>query len=229
MNINQIILDRLMEKQDEKYGDFHSRLMPGIERDSIIGVRIPDLKRIVKEILKEYPNDWKEFLKILPHKYYEENNVHMMLLNSIKDYEEYLEELYKFLPYVDNWATCDIAASSIVKANHKAYEEEIYKMIDSVEPYTIRFGVGSLLKYYLDDKFKLAHLKTVASIKSDHYYVNMMIAWYFATALAKNWDATIPYIEKKKLSDWIHRKTIQKAIESYRITEDQKKYLKSFR
>ena len=162
-------------------------------------------------------------------KYYEENNLHGMLLEQIKDYDELIIELEKFLPHIDNWATCDLLSLRIVKKNFEDFLEKINKYIKSDQPYTIRFGISMLMKHYLDDNFKIEYANKVAGVQSEEYYVNMMRAWYFATALAKQYDSIIPFIEEKKLDVWTHNKSIQKAIESYRITPEQKVYLKTLK
>lgn len=218
---------RLFELQDLKYREFHSRLMPGVDKDKIIGIRTPVLKKFAKEYMKE--PGWKQFLRELPHKYYEENNLHMILIGSIKDYDTCMAELKNMLPYIDNWATCDFPTPRIFE-DHK---EDVLKKTDSFlasnHTYTVRYGIGLLMRLFLDDDFRAEYPEKVAAVHSDEYYINMMIAWYFATALAKQWEAVVPYIEEHRLDDWVHRKTIQKAVESYRITDEQKAYLKTYR
>ena len=218
---------KLFTLQDIKYRDFHSKLMPDTDKETVIGIRVPVLRKFAKSIAGTELAD--RFIEELPHHYYEENNLHMMLITGIKDYEECLLEIERFLPYIDNWATCDFPAPKCF-ADHK---EELLPLIKnwiaSVKTYTIRYGIGMLMRLYLDEDFDPEYVELVAGVKSDEYYVNMMIAWYMATALAKQWDAVIPYIEKHRLSDWVHRKTIQKAVESYRITDEQKDYLKKYR
>lgn len=215
---------RLFELQDKKYRDFHSKLIPNIPYENIIGIRTPILRKFAKEYAKE---NTEVFLHSLPHRYYEENNLHMMLITAIKDYDRCITEVENFLPYIDNWATCDFPAPACFKNNTDRLLTHIVKWIDSDEPYTIRYGIGMLMRLYLDDNFKDEYLKIVAQVKSEEYYVNMMIAWYMATALAKQWDSTIVYIEEKRLPEWVHKKTIRKAIESYRITDKQKEYLRT--
>ena len=215
---------RLFELQDKKYRDFHSKIIPNIPYENIIGIRIPILRKFAKEYAKE---NTEVFLHSLPHRYYEENNLHMMLITAIKDYDRCITEVENFLPYIDNWATCDFPAPACFKNNTDRLLTHIVKWIDSDEPYTIRYGIGMLMRLYLDDNFKDEYLNIVAQVKSEEYYVNMMIAWYMATALAKQWDSTIVYIEKKRLPEWVHKKTIRKAIESYRITDKQKEYLRT--
>lgn len=171
----------------------------------------------------------EDFLQQLPHQFYEENNLHMMLITGIKDYPKCMEEVQRFLPYIDNWATCDFPEPKCFRKNKKAVLEEVRKWIASTETYTIRYGIGVLMRLFLDEDFSPEYLEMAAGVQSQEYYVNMMIAWYFATALAKQWDAAVPYIEQHRLSDWVHKKTIQKAVESYRITSEQKEYLKGYR
>lgn len=168
-------------------------------------------------------------MRQLPHRYYEENNLHMMLITGIKDYEKCMEEIQRFLPCIDNWATCDYPAPKCFARHKDQVLEEAKRWISSGETYVIRYGIGMLMRLFLDEDFSSEYLEMAAAVQSQEYYVNMMIAWYFATALAKQWDATVPYIEQHKLSDWVHRKTVQKAVESYRITPEQKEYLKGFR
>lgn len=218
---------QLFELQDLKYRDFHAKLMPTIDKEKVIGVRTPVLRSYAKQFGKT--EEAKEFMKVLPHKYYEENNLHGMLLEQIKDYDELIIELEKFLPYIDNWATCDLLSLRIVEKNLEDFLEKINKYIKSDQPYTIRFGISMLMKHYLDDNFKIEYANKVAAVQSEEYYVNMMRAWYFATALAKQYDSIIPFIEEKKLDVWTHNKAIQKSIESYRITLEQKEYLRTLK
>ena len=218
---------QLFELQDLKYRDFHAKLMPTIDKEKVIGVRTPALRSYAKQFGKT--EEAKEFIKVLPHKYYEENNLHGMLLEQIKDYDELIIELEKFLPYIDNLATCDLLSLRIVKKNLEDFLEKINKYIKSDQPYTIRFGISMLMKHYLEDNFKIEYANKVAAVQSEEYYVNMMCAWYFATALAKQYDSIIPFIEEKKLDVWTHNKAIQKSIESYRITPEQKEYLRTLK
>lgn len=221
------IQKHLFELQDMAYRDFHSRLMPDIDKETIIGIRVPVLRKYAKSIAGTELSE--KFIKELPHHYYEENNLHMMLITRIKDYDKCLSEVERFLPYIDNWATCDFPAPKCFENHKEELLPVIKRWIASGETYTIRYGIGMLMRLYLDADFDPEYVKLVAEVKSDEYYVNMMIAWYMATALAKQWDAVIPYIEEHRMSDWVHRKTIQKAVESYRITDEQKKYLKGYR
>ena len=221
------IQKHLFELQDMAYRDFHSRLMPDIDKETIIGIRVPVLRKYAKSIAGTELSE--KFIKELPHRYYEENNLHMMLITRIKDYDRCLLEIERFLPYIDNWATCDFPAPKCFENHKEELLPVIKRWIASRETYTIRYGIGMLMRLYLDADFDPEYLELVAGVKSDEYYVNMMIAWYMATALAKQWDAVIPYIEEHRMSDWVHRKTIQKAVESYRITDEQKDYLKGYR
>lgn len=218
---------KLFEMQDLKYRDFHSALMPTVDRELLIGVRTPLLRSYAKELIKSGNAD--DFISNLPHRYYEENNLHSIILCSMKDYERIITEIEKFLPYIDNWATCDITSPKVFKNHTDKLLEHIPRWIGSTHTYTIRFGIKMLMDFYLDDTFHTEYLNTVASIKSDEYYVRMMIAWYFATALAKQWSYALPYIENKIMDKWVHNKAIQKAVESYRITCQQKEYLKTLR
>ena len=218
---------QLFELQDLKYRDFHSKLMPETDKKTVIGIRTPVLRKFAKEFAGT--SEAEAFLRQLPHRYYEENNLHMMLITGIKDYEKCMEEIQRFLPCIDNWATCDYPAPKCFARHKDQVLEEAKRWISSGETYVIRYGIGMLMRLFLDEDFSSEYLEMAAAVQSQEYYVNMMIAWYFATALAKQWDATVPYIEQHKLSDWVHRKTIQKAVESYRITPEQKEYLKGFR
>lgn len=218
---------RLFELQDLEYREFHSRLMPTIDKESIIGIRIPVLRKFAKAFAKEPGAD--VFLKQLPHAYYEENNLHMMLISKIRDYTDCMAEVKRFLPYVNNWATCDFAAPECFARHKKEVLIEIPGFLTSNQTYTIRYGIGLLMRLYLDADFDESYPRLVASVHSEEYYVNMMAAWYFATALAKQWESVISYIEQRRLSSFVHKKTIQKAIESNRITKEQKEYLKTFR
>ena len=221
------IQSKLFKLQDKKYRDFQVKLIPNINSDNVIGVRTPELRKYAKELVKA--NNYVSFLNDLPHKYFDENQLHAFIISELKDYDECINYINKFLPYVDNWATCDQMSPKIFKKHIDKLIVQIKKWIKSKETYTIRFGIGMLMQYYLDDEFKTDYLELVSNIKSNEYYVNMMIAWYFATALAKQYDATIPYIENHKLDKWTHNKTIQKAIESYRITNEQKDFLRTLR
>ena len=217
----------LFELQDEKYRDFHSKLIPDMEKENIIGIRTPVLRKYAKQFAKT--EDAAAFLQDIPHTYYEENNLHMMLITSIKEYDKCLKEIEKFLPYIDNWAICDGLSPKVFKNHKPELLEKIKQWIPSEHTYICRFGIEMLMRWFLDEDFKPEYLKMPASVRSDEYYVNMMIAWFFATALAKQWDATIPYLQDPVLEPWTHNKTIQKARESLRITPEQKEYLKTLK
>ncbi len=221
------IREKLFKLQDKKYREFQIKLIPNIDSDTIIGVRTPELRNYAKQLVKS--GSYSTFLDDLPHKYFDENQLHAFIISEIKDYDECITYINEFLPYVDNWATCDQMSPKIFKKYKDKLIDQIEIWLKSKETHTIRFGIGMLMQYYLDEEFKPTYLKRVSSIKSKEYYVNMMIAWYFATALAKQYEATIPYIENNKLDNWTHNKTIQKAIESYRITQEQKEYLKTLK
>ena len=221
------IQKELFYMQDKEYRDFQVKLIPGSSIDKMIGVRTPELRKYAKKIVKE--NNYESFLNSLPHEYFDENQLHAFILSELKDYEECMTAIKVFLPYVDNWATCDQMSPKVFKKHKEELLKEIKVWIKSKETYTIRFGIGMLMQYFLDEDFKKEYLDLVSKIKSKEYYVNMMIAWFFATALAKQYKETIPYIENNVLEKWTHNKTIQKAIESYRITEEQKEYLRSLK
>lgn len=218
---------RLDSLQDLKYRDMQIKIIPTIDPGSIIGVRTPELKKMAKDILKE--DNYKAFLEELPHKYFEENQLHAFIISGIKDLNECMEELERFLPYVDNWATCDQMSPKVFKKHKDALLMHIKEWIESDKPYTIRFGVGMLMEHFLDDDYDPCYPEMVAKIRSEEYYVNMMIAWYFATALAKQYESILPFIEGKKLADWTHNKAIQKSVESSRINDERKRYLKTLK
>ena len=221
------ILEELFKLQDKEYAEFQSKLTPSVDKSKFIGVRVPEVRKLAKLYFKD--ENSKEFLNTLPHKYYDENMVHGLLISEIKDYEECIREVDKFLPYVDNWAVCDIMSPKIFKKNKDKLIEKIKIWSKSKDVYTCRFGIEMLMRNYLDKDFKSEYLNIPSTIVSDEYYINMMIAWFYATALAKHWNDSIKYIENKKLTKWVHNKTIQKARESYRITDEQKEYLKNLK
>lgn len=226
-NIVKDIQSKLFDLQDIKYRDFHAKLMPTVNKEKIIGVRIPVLRSFAKEFGKT--KEARMFLQVLPHSYYEENNLHGLLLEQIKDYEKCLQELERFLPFIDNWATCDLLAVRTVKKHLDVFIEEVYRWIQSQHTYTIRFGIGMLMRYYLDENFQMEYPEKVMQICSKEYYVNMMRAWYFATALAKQPDAALPWLTEKRLDLWTHNKAIQKAMESRRIPPGMKQLLRGLR
>lgn len=217
----------LFQLQDKGYRDFQSKLIPTIPVETMIGVRIPAIRKLAKEYGKDPES--VEFLKQLPHTYYDENILHALLVAEIKDYEVCVKEVERFLPYVDNWAVCDIFSPKVFRKNRDRLIDKIKEWADSEHPYTCRFGMEMLMTHLLDEDFRVEYLEIPAAVHSEEYYVNMMIAWFYATALAKQWDATIGYIEDQRLDTWTHNKTIQKARESYRITPEQKEYLKTLK
>ncbi len=224
--INEI-RERLFSMQDTKYRDFQAKLIPTVEADSVIGVRTPELRKYATELIRQ--GDYDAFLQDLPHKYFDENQLHAFIVSGIRDYEKCMEELCRFLPYVDNWATCDQMSPKVFKKHKTELLGQIKKWVKSDAAYTVRFAIGMLMEHFLDEDFDPEYPKMVAKVRSEEYYINMMIAWYFATALAKQYDAILPYIEEKKLDAWTHNKAIQKSVESYRITPEQKVYLKSLK
>ena len=225
--MNDNIINKLFKLQDKKYRDFQAKLIPTVHFNNIIGVRTKELRTYAKALVKDY--NYLSFLNNLPHKYFDENQLHAFIISELKSYDECISYINKFLPYVDNWATCDQMSPKIFKKHHDKLLNQIKLWIKSKETYTIRFGIEMLMQHYLDDNFNIEYLEIISKIKSKEYYVNMMIAWFFATALAKQYKLTIQFIENKKLDKWVHNKTIQKAIESYRISPEQKEYLKSFK
>ena len=216
---------RLFEMQDLKYRDFTAKLTPTLEKERIIGVRTPELRKYAVELSKT--EDAAAFMAMLPHLYQEENNLHAFLIERIADYDACVAALDAFLPYVDNWATCDSMSPKCLKKQLPRLTGEIRRWMASDWVYTVRFGMGMLMRHFLDDAFDPAYLDWVAALRSEEYYINMMIAWFFATALAKQWDATLPFIVNCRLEPWVHNKAIQKAIESYRIPEDRKIWLRA--
>ena len=261
------LVKRLLAEQDLKYRDFHASLLPNIDKKSIIGVRVPTMRKIAKEFVdsavkgaakgsaKTMPKDVANFLDKLPHKYFEENQVHLFVVECIKDFDECMRRVEQFLPYIDNWAVCDGKSPKVLLKDEARFYAKICEWLKSSKPYTVRFGVNMLMNFFLDECFSKEHLKLVAAIDenlfdddstgaaqsqkqaasvnaarpTDRYYVQMVIAWYMATALAKQWDAAFPYIKGRKLSPWIHAKSIQKACESYRITAEQKETLRKLK
>ena len=226
------IYERLLEVQDLEYRDFQSKLFPNISPDTMIGVRTPQMRAIAKELSKS--GEAKEFLESLPHKYYEENIIHFFVVSLIKDFDECVREVEKFLPYIDCWPVCDQSSPKVFKKNHEKILPLIKKWISSDHVYTSRFGMRILMNEFLDEDFKSEYLKWVASKmppsnQDADYYLKMMVAWYFATALAKQYDATVPFIERKKLEPWTHNKAIQKAMESFRVSDEHKEYLRTLK
>ena len=242
-------LENLFALQDKNYREFHARLMPNIEKERIIGIRVPVLRKYAEELArgsrlflsvqkeKRVCNTVKEndcdnvekFLNTLPHYYYEENNLHMFLIMQMKDYDTALAYLEAFLPYIDNWATCDSGVPAVLKKHKNELLLHVYEWLDSDKPYTVRYGIGTLMRLYLDEDFDIKYALDVAKIRSEEYYVNMMKAWYIATALAKQYDAVLPILQERLMDSWSHNKAIQKARESYRVTPQQKEYLSTLK
>ena len=220
------IQKQLFNLKDSKYKEFTAKLTPTISSEKFIGVRVPELRQLSKQLSQ---NDIDKFLTSLPHEYYDENLLHSILLCSVKPFEKSLNYVENFLPFVDNWAVCDTLIPKIFGKEKTKLLEKINEWILSKNTFKIRFGIKMLMTHFLDSDFKKEYLHLAANIKSDEYYVNMMIAWFFATALAKQWDDTIELIKQKKLSAWVHNKTIQKACESFRITSEQKVLLKTLK
>lgn len=226
-NINEIIRNELFLQQDMEYRAFQAKLMPNVDIEKIVGVRTPALRKLAKQLSKN--PDIEIFLNTLPHDYYDEYNLHGFIISECKNYDRAIAYVDAFLPYVDNWATCDLLSPKCFKKNRTILMSDIDRWISSNQTYTIRFGVEMLMSHYLDEDFKPEYHEKVSAIQSEEYYINMMLAWYFATALAKQWESTIGYIRDKRLNPWVHNKTIQKAVESYRITTEQKDYLRSLK
>jgi 3-methyladenine DNA glycosylase AlkD len=223
----QEIQSLLFENRDTEYADFMGKLLPNISPERLIGVRTPVLRKLAKGLAVD--SLCEDFLKTLPHEYFEENQLHGFVVSGIKDFDECVAQLEKFLLYIDNWATCDQTSPKIFKKHKEELLPYIEKWLDSRHTYTVRFAIGMLMQHYLDSDFKPEYIKRVAEIRSEEYYVNMEIAWYMATALAKQWDCAVTYIENKSMDKWVHNKTIQKACESLRIGSDKKIYLRTLK
>ena len=221
------IQDRLFALRDSAYREFTAPLLPTVERDAIIGVRLPAVRALAAELVRE--GKAEAFLKELPHRYHEENCLHAAILCREKDFAVCLAELERFLPFVDNWSVCDGLNPPVLKKHRPELLERIPAWLAAEDPYTVRFGISMLMSHFLDEDFRPVYLDWVAALRSEEYYVNMMIAWYFATALAKQYEAALPYIEERRLARWTHNKSIQKALESYRVPEDRKVHLRTLR
>ena len=221
------VFQRLSELSDPTYRDFHAGLIPNISPETILGVRVPALRKLARELRGSA--EAQEFMAALPHEYYDENCLHGLLINDIKDFGATVSALDAFLPYVDNWAVCDLISPRSFKSRPPELAAHVRRWLDSSHSYTVRFGIGVLMSFYLDEGFEPAQLESVAERCCEEYYVNMMVAWYFATALAKQPEAALPYIENRRLSRWTHNKAIQKSIESRRIPDETKTYLKTLR
>ena len=225
--ITEEIRTTLFRLQDEEYARFQGRLIPTVSPDTVIGVRTPELRNYAKDLIKR--EDAKVFLNDLPHQYFDENQLHAFMISEIRDYDHCMEEVIRFLPFVDNWAACDQMSPKVFKKHRRELSEQVRAWVHSTETYTVRYGIGMLMRHFLDEDFDEDYPEMVAGIRSEEYYINMMIAWYFATALAKQYDAVLPFIEKHRLDVWTHNKAIQKSTESRRITPEQKQYLKSLK
>lgn len=224
--ILETIRERLFLMQDLEYRDFHAKLIPNVEKEKIIGVRTPNLRKFAKSLSHE---EMEDFLKTLPHEYYEENNLHAFLIEREKNFEQCIGKIQCFLPYIDNWATCDMMNPKVFGKHRAELVKYIDRWLAAKDVYSVRFALNMLMTYYLDDEFRIEYLERAAAISSEEYYINMMIAWYFATALAKQYEATLPFLTGRRLSVWVHNKTIQKAVESRRITPEQKDFLKKLK
>jgi len=227
MDTTKTITNRLFELQDKEYGDFSAKLTPTLPREAFIGVRVPAVRTLAKQLCKE--GGYEDFLNTLPHQYYDENMLHGLLLSEMKDYNSCIAAVDKFLPYVDNWAVCDIMSPKIFKKNRASLINDIRRWTQSELTYTRRFGMEMLMSHFLDEEFAPEYLEIPAAVHSDEYYVNMMTAWFFATALAKQWKATLPYIQNNRLDLWVHNKAIQKSRESNRISSEKKELLLSLK
>ena len=225
--ITEEIREELFRLQDEKYRLMQVKIIPNIDENSIIGVRTPELRKYASQLAKR--DDIDKFLSDLPHRYFDENQLHAFIISLTKDHDRCAGQLNSFLPYVNNWATCDQLSPKVFKKHRPELLLDIKKWIVSDETYTVRFAIGMLMEHFLNEDFDVKYPEMVAKVRSDEYYINMMIAWYFATALAKQYDAVLPFIENKRLDTWTHNKAIQKSVESYRITPEQKEYLKTLK
>lgn len=217
----------LLRLQDKEYAAFQLKIIPTVSADRIMGIRTPELRAIAKQLYKN--GDADAFLRELPHRYFEEDQLHAFVISLEKDLDKCIAETEAFLPYIDNWATCDQLSPKAFKKQPKRLLEYIPAWLESDKVYTVRFAIGMLMQHFLDEGFDPKYPEWVAAVRSEEYYINMMIAWYFATALAKQYEQVLPYLEERRLSDWVHNKTIQKCVESYRITAEQKAYLKTLK
>lgn len=225
--ITDEIQKELFARQDTAYRDFQSKLIPGLADGAMIGVRTPQLRKMAKQYAKR--EDISAFLSVLPHTYFDENQLHAFIISERRDFAQCMAELTRFLPFVDNWATCDQLSPKLFQKHRQKLLPYINEWLSSDQTYVVRFGIGMLMEHFLDEDFDLCYPETVAGLRSDEYYVNMMIAWYFATALAKQYQAVLPFLENGGLAPWTHNKAIQKAVESLRITPEQKAYLKTLK
>lgn len=227
-DIVENVREQLFAMQDPGYKEFHCKLMPTVPPESVIGVRTPEIRKLARQLSKT-PEAAETYLRSLPHRYYEENNLHGAIVSFLRDYRQTVAALEAFLPYVDNWATCDLISPQAFRKHPEQLPEQTRRWMDGRHVYTVRFGIGVLLGFYLDDAFRPEYLEWVSRVRSGEYYVDMMAAWYFATALAKQYDTALPWLEQGRLGVWVHNKTIQKAIESRRITAERKDYLRTLK
>lgn len=216
----------LFELQDVQYREFMIKLIPTVDEKTVIGIRTPLIRKLAKSLT---PEQKRRFTEKLPHRYFEENNLHVAIIEQTKDYGELIEQIERFLPHIDNWATCDMLRPKTLKNHRAQLLTKIKEWINSDKPYTVRFALEMLMCYFLDDEFKKEYLEIAVQVRSDEYYVRMMVAWFFATALTKQYESTLPYIEQRKLEKWTHNKAIQKAVESFCISKEQKEYLKTLK
>ena len=221
------LYERLIKEQDAAYREFQTRLVPNVPPETLLGVRTPQMRAIAKEIGKSAERD--AFLSTLPHPYYEENLIHFFVLAEIKDFDECVRRVEAFLPYVDCWPVSDQATPKAFRKHHAKLLPYIERWIGSEHVYTARFGLRMLMNEFLDADFREEYLALAANKRGEDYYLKMMAAWFFATALAKQYDAAIPYFEQRRLDEWVHKKAIQKAVESYRVSDAHKDYLKTLR
>ena len=226
MKRNEIVAE-LFRLQDKEYARMQAKIIPTVSPDRIIGVRTPALRDFAKSLSKD--QDIGEFLSYLPHQYFDEDQLHAFVISLERDFDKCIAEVDAFLPFIDNWATCDQLSPKAFKKEPEKLLPYIRIWIKSDKTYTVRFAIGLLMQHFLDDHFDLKYADEVAGIRSEEYYIRMMIAWYFATALAKQYELVLPYLEDKRLDDWVHNKAIQKSIESYRITDEQKEYLRTLK
>lgn len=227
MDITELIREKLFENRDEKYRDFHSALMPTVDKERIIGVRVPALRKLAKELKAQY--DISAFFDTLPHKYYEEDNLHAFFIEQLKDYDECINELERFLPFVDNWATCDMMTPKVLRKEPEKLYKKIKGWLRSPDTFTVRFAIRMLMVFYLGELYTPEVFELVLSVKSDEYYLKMMIAWFFATAAVNRYEDVLHILKSRQLDRWTHNKTIQKCVESYRLSSKQKDELKSLK
>ena len=226
MNKNEIVTE-LFRMRDADYALLQAKIIPTVAADRIIGVRTPALRAFAKALYKD--RDKEDFLSCTPHQYFDENQLHAFVISLEKDFDKCIAEVDAFLPFINNWATCDQLSPKAFKREPEKLLQYIQSWIKSDQTYTVRFAIGMLMQHFLDECFETGYADMVAEVRSEEYYINMMIAWYFATALAKQYERTVPYLEGRCLDGWVHNKAIQKSVESYRITDEQKAYLKTLK